>query len=401
MANTSLLNSEYEFKMKSNPPMIDFNDTPLRNFEKVSLSSSMDTFYSYAEINFKDEMGIIIDKAFFTEGLEFYIKYGNEDYGFLENTFCWSENQVLNAEISGRLSGTNVFIMLDNAYIKDLPRSKSYTNSISGIVREVALTELGISSDKIFISETDDSDTWYRYNEDAKSFIKRLSDIAYSKNSNKSPFVTFINTNGEFYFMAISELFSSQQPVETYIFSIEENAVMSKDVITDFNIMMGGLPINYDDYKKKVFSMGADASISNEIFDIKDHFYKEAKEKILVRKDYQDITDYIYLGLAESANDKKLVKGQVNSLYRDSALSYRMEIVIHFNPKCVTGKLINIKVDSAFEDKQIAGEYSGKWVIIEDDFLVDEEEHPYQRLMLSKSAIKIDTDHPFNKDFIS
>jgi hypothetical protein len=77
-----------------------------------------------------------------------------------------------------------------------------------------------------------------------------------------------------------------------------------------------------------------------------------------------------------------------------------MVIVVDFYSGLVSGKTIEIEVEKQTKGNEIAGEFSGTWLIVESIHIMDKNGIPYSQLTISKPQIKIDTTHPFKKDFI-
>lgn len=398
--------SPFRFEFKAEPLVLDFTELPLENFRKVYFESDVFAFFPYGEVGYEDELGTIPDRLLFIEGLEIKIKCGYEDLGYIENDYCWSESQFVDCIVTDHLAGLTNFELLSKQYAKDYKKSKGWKlRRTSDIAREIALNDLQISAEKIFISETDGLNDYPQVNETNRDYLKRIADMSYSRNFPKSPFLTFINSHGEFYFMAIEEMFKKQQSVATFKLKMDINQLIDPEIIKRYDMTFGGMPANKEDYRKKVYSVASTGIYENEITAINEHFTKGPKEKYLLRTQYMPIglefSDYLNLGIAETPEEKKIVKGKINSLYKDSMTSTRMNIVVSFDHNCVTGKMVEIEVDSAFEDKQVATEYSGKWLIINDRLMFDgTNKTPYQNLTICKSGIQVDSNHIFYADFL-
>lgn len=398
--------NDFQFQFKANPLVLDFSELPMANFRRNYMESDVFSFYPYMEVFFEDELGAIPDRLLFVEGLEIQVKCGFEELGYIEHNYCWSEAQLTDCQVTDHLSGLTSFFLLSKHYHTDYRKSKAWKNkTLSSIAQEIATNDFGIPANKQFISTTDGINDFPQVNETNAQYLKRIADMAYSLNYPKSPFFTFINSQGEFYFMAIEEMFKSQQSVATFKIKMDENQTIDPDIIKRYDVVFGGLPVNKEDYRKKIYYIENTGMYSNETTDINNHFTKEPREKYLLRNQYlplgQTCTDYWDMGIAETIEDKKIAKGKLNSMYKDSMTSIRKNTVIFFNHLCVAGKLITIEVDSAFDDKQVATEYSGKWLILKDQLLFGNTEIPYQNLLLCKSGIQVDSNHVFFNDFLT
>jgi len=410
---------QFEFLFKSAPDIfLDLTEQSDDLFSQITIIDSIFNFYPYAEIYFRDNLSIIREHAYFVEGLEFNMQLGNNEDGYLENNYCWSENQYGDIEIGNHLSGTNAFILLSSLYKKDYKRSRAFSESpISSIVRDIlqdTIKGLGVSNTSLLnIATTVGSDKWSMMNETYAQFIQRLAQSAYSQTYNKSPFLTFFNLAGEFYFQPLAKMYEQTPINETpYILSWggEDNDIYSDEmaniaVIKDYNASSLGMPTNKHNYKKKGFWLDEYGNFQNREFDISDYLIKhEGKGKFLLRKsDQTNIRDRVNLGLYNSEVHKNILEGVINHLFVDSLMSYRMDIVLQFNNKLNAGKVIKLEIDSADEEKGGSSEYSGNWLILESEILKDSEATrgiPLMNLTIAKCTIDIDSNHKFYNDFL-
>jgi hypothetical protein len=391
--------SPYEFSFISNPKILTFDDSTFKLFPKIELRSDLFKFYAYGEVIFVDNYGIVTDSINFVEGLPFDFKLGCKDDGYLETTMVWAENQLLDTNVQATLSGNNTFMFLSRERMYDKPISKMWKNyKISDIVQEIATSQFKLSADKIYITPTIGSNDFMQLNETNREFLLRLANLAVDQNNQKSPFFTFINTIGEFYFQSVTEFFN-QQPIGTYEFTFNKETSLDPFAMKKFTLLLGGVPVNYKNYKKKAYSIDKSGAYVTSDEDIKDYYTKLKNEKLLIRSSYQQVTDVVDLGLI-GTDDKQIRQGKLNAMYKNSALSYRMPMVIQFNPKAVAGYCIDLKVYSNLPNKEVSTEWSGKWLIVRDHILVNENGKISTKLTLAKSGIQVDSKHPI-KDFVS
>jgi hypothetical protein len=76
-----------------------------------------------------------------------------------------------------------------------------------------------------------------------------------------------------------------------------------------------------------------------------------------------------------------------------------MEIVIRYNPKCVSGKTIEIEIDKP-DNTMKEGEFAGKWLICESYHYCDDNGVPSQKLVIAKPSIQIGNKNPFYGELI-
>jgi len=396
--------SDYSLIFESIPSAINLTDQNIRLFPRIFLQDSIFDFYPYAELYFLDDRGATIDLINFVEGLEFDL--GIEDTGLdtpgtSGQYYMWSENQLLEPILREHFSGTNVFLLISAFYKKNKPQSRAWLNTISNIITEICTTDYELDPTSTFISTTTGVDNWYQTNQKNGLFIQLLSDNAFNQSNPRSPFFSFFNTNGEFYFMSVDEMFA-QEPVDYYYMSFNEQTSIDKFAIQDYTIMYGGLPINFNNYKQNIISIKGDGSYNEEEVKYEDFVYREnIADKLLLRRDYQELSNTINFGLNETTVDSFNIKGRTNSLYRDSILPNRMRVTIHFNPYAVSGKVIDLKVGSFSEDKaNMLLEFSGKWLIMKSMHFMGEDGMAYTNLQIAKSTMFVDSNHVFRNDFL-
>jgi len=393
--STSPLVYPFELILELTPNLADFSGLTILNFPQIKWESDINSFFAYSVLNLNDPVGMILDELLFIEGLIFRIKFGKRDYGFFDHKYTWSENQMLDARPGKHISGINKLILISAEYLKDLPVSKAWRGqTISAIAQSIATNVFGIPIAKQHITTTMGTPDVPQMNEKSSSYLKRLARIACGSSNNKSPFYTFINDQGEFYFMNLDELIR-QDSVFDYEFNL--NLTMSTEVryVKGYTFLQGGLPVNYDNYKNKVYVIDNQGNYVSQEPTLANFFVKKTNnEKILIRRsNVSSVTNVHNFGIEETTADQYVTKGKIASLYRTSAISYRMQIISQFNPKVYTGKCINVSVDSVMQQKRIAAQYCGKWLIIADELVSSNTGQPWQLLTLAKSAMPISSNH--------
>lgn len=397
--------NDFEFLMKSNlPDFMDFTTLPVRAFPRIYFSDSIFKFYPYGEVYFNDPLGEVSDKVYFIEGLEFNIKFGKIN-AYLEHDYLWAEDTVNDMVMNNFISGTKVFVLLSAQSQNDIPQSRAWDDVISNVVNTI-VGDFNPPTAK-FVTATTGKRIWYQFNTTNREFLKDIANVAFTdKSSIPAPFYTFFNCAGDFYFMNLEELFN-QQEIAEYKFTIDEESLVDETTVKNAEIYSLGTPVNKDGYHRKVYKIDETGASVNEQFLIADHFIKKdtktsASQKMLIRKDTSqesNPTEIIDLSVTEST-ETEFVKGRLINLYKDSALSYRIAIIINSNSDAVAGRTIVLDIDSSDANKGKATEYCGKWLILESEHYADIDGIPYSRLLLGKSGIPIDSDHPKKADFI-
>lgn len=380
-----------------------------RSYQNILFHDSVFSFYPYAEIAFKDEIGSTIDKMNFVEGFEWNLKFGSneqkikrkgnlEPVGYLNHNYAWSQPDFDETKIMSNLSGIQNFILISSYFLKEDFKSKITWNAkISDVVKE-ALNDYGvIASSKRFISDTIGSSYWPRYSVYNKMFLKQLANVAYQ--ASKSPFLTFFNCNGEFYFMSLIDLFK-QDSIGTYVLKYEETSTIDYWAIQDYRILGGGLATNKEHYKDTAYRLNDDGTITSTSYLLKDYYLKQnSKDKFLVRtKSTTGKNQSINLGITEST-EMDIYNAKVNNLFLNSNLSYQMEIVVKFNPQAVSGKILNIEVNKSDNTAKML-EFSGNWLICDSQHMCDDRGIPNTKLLIAKSAIQVNRQNPYYGEFI-
>jgi hypothetical protein len=432
--------SNFTFEMLSTPPCLslhteDFQNNagdmgvPIRNYRRILFQDSIFRFFPYGEVYYKDSAGQISDKVFFVEGLEFHCKLGSQQEvnpvdgtqtgGYLEHDYVWSENQINNINMSNNVSGDNVFMLISKHKLMDYPKSRAFnaelTNPklpISTLLTQTILPDWGIPVAKYglvtqpnnstlqTISVTSGLPYLIQSNITNSQFVQLLAEYAFSTSAQNSGFYTFINCQGEFFFITINDLIN-QSPV--YNFKLGMTTEMSYDpkYIKHYRILHGGLPANFSNYNRKFFKYSASGVSSSVDQDIQ-AVAVPGQGKLLIQRRNRPtgkFSEITYFGLQDETNGEELFKGYKNYFYRDTAMCYRMIIVVQFNPKLVSGKVITLELSKQTSDNLPATEYAGNWVICESYHWINGEGFPYTQLTISKPKIQLDSNHILFNDF--
>jgi hypothetical protein len=410
------VNSPYKFLLisetsDSGNPALDFTKQAVTIWKKVLVMDSIFEFYPSIEIIVADDVGLISDVITMVEGMKFNAKFGDPNAGYIEHDYVATKNEIIHAKITTHLSSDVLLKFLSYHNLLDIKDSAAWDDTLSNIVKDVCTKVLKIPNNKLSnIEETVGKDKWYKINETAQTFFRKLKKRAFSQTYENSPFLTFINSNGEFYFSSIEKLFKSQQPINSkpYIFSGDDDQSYDTLTIKNFYTMQGGLETNKDNYNPKLFYRKNNGTINTEngegeLSKIDLHMVKD-DGKVMFRSDLINekiATDFHDFGIYEDDKDKQFYQGFKNSVFIDSALYFRMEITINFNALAVAGKLVNLKLASNIKEKAgFAEEYNGNWLILTSRHFYDVDATPFTRLVIAKSRIKVGKDNPFEKRYL-
>lgn len=399
--NTTTLQN-HELIFHSIPNAFNFDRQSFKLFPKIVISDNINSFFPVCEIYFKDQLGSIPETVGFIEGLEIKLQLGNMDDGYLGGDFALASMQFNDVVLANNISGNNIFILVSKHYFNNEKKTRSYKDLISNIVKNICSTDYNIETSKQFISSTVGNDYFYQGNIKTSKFVEQLADQAYSQNNPKSPFYTFHNSNGEFYFMTVNEMFAQKSinADNPYLIKQDKDSSINPYYIQDYWIQYLGAEENFLNYKINVFKNTSDLSIINEELDYKNHIYRDGTAKLPIRNQYQKVTRNVNLGLYDPTNDLQRFQGLQNTLYRNSSLPIRKIIVTHFNPLLVAGKTIDLEVQSNDLSKGFSKEFSGKWLCMGAKAYIDEDGIPFQEALIAKSTVAIDQKHPYRNDFL-
>jgi len=391
---------------------LDYSQQPMSIWKKVLVMDSIFDFYPSIEIVLPDDFGLLSDGLVMMEGMSFDTKLGNKETGeFITHKYVVQKNELIDPKVTTHLSGDVLLSLTSYHNLLDIKNSMAWEKTISEIVTELGKDVLKVST--TIIEDTTGEDVWYQINETVETFLKRkMAPRALSQSNATSPYITFINCQGELYFSSIDKLFKQNtinDKDHPYKFSFEKDQSYDLYAIKNFYTMQGGLDVNKENYNKKTFYRDKSGVVNvgtagdGELSKISEHIVK-GDGKVLFRKDLitntigTDFDDY---GIYED-KEKDFYAAFKNSLFIDSTMYLRMEITINFNPLAVSGKTILLKLVSNLKEKSgSAMEYDGTWLILGSRHFYDVDQAPFTRLIIAKSRIMPDSIHPFGKRFLS
>lgn len=415
--------SPFKFIFESDPKGIKIGESiNPRMIERVYIKDSLFSFYPYMELYIKDDISLISDNFFFVEGLKFHVELGSDENlnasddqnkgGYIKHNYVWSEDSITNCAMINHLNGTNALLLISEHYIKDRPSTQAFNKPLSDIAEEIGTSILDISKtdkakSKYFIGTTKNSaaDIWYQAGRNCSRFLKDLAAESYSslKSQTQTPYETFINCDGDFYFMSYAEMYE-QSSVAKFKMKFKNNSSLSFDVIQGIEVMHGGLPVNKKTYTQEKFYLPQTGEVVTkpEEIQLKDKYIKinGTKDKFLVLESNNQVNSLVDFGLYEEDVDVETFKAKENNLYLNSATAYRIVITVLFNPKCVSGKTVDIEIEQGSNPDQLSSEYSGKWLIIQSEHLMNNEGFVCSKLTLAKPSISIDKNWPYKADLI-
>jgi hypothetical protein len=371
-----------------------------------------------------DHGGEIHDSLYFIENLDFYIQFGDQNVGFISHNYTWSENQIQDGAAGDSLNGRQIFILISDFFNQDSIKTKAFKGEPSTIVESIIKNYsfpgtkskyLGESEKykMINISKTKSDDIWYQSNQNDFDFIDQIGNYCLPRNqtgADNSPYLSFINTRGEFYFKDLWSLYQ-QQPVKEMYLSNDPDRNMDPQAISHYRMEFLGAPSNYKNYNKSIFKINSSGDFVQNTVLLEDYFIQfqgnksVAPLKIPIQKSSQDrLRSVIMMGIEEDDKDRRAYQALLNNYYLNTLTAYRMIVMVDYDSVLATGKVINLtNIKSKVENKLFNWEYVGNWLIIESNLhyhISDAKAKPMLNLTLARPAINIYQKHPLIKEFI-
>lgn len=393
--------NKYQFIITTdNEDYLSFKEDHVK-FDGIILSDSIYSFFPRLTINLPDTTGLYSEKFFFLEGMKYNVKFGDEDGGYLEPSFYWSEDRLSAWQGGITMAGHKAMEMVSAFDLLDAPKSKSYEDTISNVIKTIA-DEFAV--DKSYITTTGNQGIWYQPWIKNTKFIDSLLEVAMGTNDEKSPFYSFFNLHNEFYFQNMAELMKGTPEGELNTLHREKDPSQRilEEEIKNIEYSILGSMVNKDNYCNNYHSIKADGTLVTVAKEkISDHVYN-GDGKLAILKDLtNEVSDNIYIGLEDGYSPDE-IKGKINRFYVDSNLMFRLQLLTVFNRKFVSGKNVDIKIGS-IEDagKTFATEFSGNWLISQSTHHYDERQTANTELEIIRPFVKVNSDNLYLSDFLS
>lgn len=397
--------SQHQFIFQTWDKKLNFTNQSPRYFPRITLMDSIFRFFNYAEVIVDDKISMIPDYLFFVEGLEFNILLGNEEDGFMQANYVWGSHQINQTIPAVNVAGNNVFMLRSKYYGLDKYFIRAWDDTILNVVKDVIKKDYNLTpggeEPKVFLSlSTTGKTKHYQLNETNHKFLTRLSSYAYTQNHPQSGFLTFFNCMGEFYFMSLSELYNQTAAASFYLVESPERTIDPR-AIQNITTAYLGITTNKKNYKKTIYKFSESGQFSDQEVSLETYFLKKGREKFLALKTNQVKIKNTYIGLINTSVDTEYESGVINGFFNNSMLSYRLEIIVHFNPYVTSGKTIEIDISSGTKQDQKSLEFSGKWLVCSAKHYMDIDGVPFSKLELVKPGIELDKDNVYYNEFIS
>jgi len=391
----------YKFELQSTNSSLDFSSLDQKQYARVILEDEIDYLFPYMEVHVNDVAGILVEGMISGEGLEFSSSFGSNEEGYdgwLYGNWMLRNVDTNDIRVDGHFGGM-IGIGFQHEYKGyDVPKTRAWNDTISNIVKNIMETDYQLTDNtQLFITKTEGKKIRYQNGINNKEFIDSLLLRAYSSTYEYSPYVSFINIAGEFYFCTVEDLFNIASRVDEkpFIFKAEVNSSYDKYTFkTVNNIFVQGLTTNKENYKKNLHKFKNDFEL--ETTDITNHLLNNDNEgRLLINNSLPDQKDYFskeFYGLYNQAKDFEDYKGYRNSFYRDNLFNFQLTGIVPFHPKIASGRIMNLEVESVLPDKGgYSREYSGEWIITKNKLFYDFDGMPYNAITIGKNYVVPDS----------
>lgn len=401
-------NNDVELTFETDDLDLSFTGNDIKMFPRILLADSIYDFYPQIEISYNDSDGSVLDRYAYVEGMKFTVNIGSIERGYVGHDYMWGKNILQDIKISDQLSGVNFFAMPSNYFRYNHRASKGYSGLCSSVARTICSDVYKIADPTIElnIENTLGMDWRYQCNETTARLLENICTEAVSagQSSLKSPYITFFNTNGNFYFCSMDYLMNQVaiNVEDPYKLIYSEKYSSDPMSILDYDIEFTGVDDSFHHYKKKYGRLTSAGTITEQTEKIEDHMTKKPGDKYLVRKqDVDESTNYEWLGIQDKFVDVKNFDGKLNYTYRNALSAYRIRLLIQFNSDAVAGKTIELEFGS-FDDMKgnKLKMLSGNWLIAKSNHHVDPDYVITSELELIRPCLPINNTHPFYSDFL-
>lgn len=403
-----------------------------------SIKSRM--FFPRGEMQLPDDLGFIVEGHGPVEEAHFNIELAtpaiDDTYPFTTD-MAVERMDIIGCSNEIAIKGEAVIFLKSFFSTKDFALKSIYTGSLNTVVDQVAdllgignitenpvTTNPDVSDVSKIITNTLNTGNWYQ---SGKKLSQFLTDHArYASSSTETPFFTFINSRGQFYFADLDTIVNQPAINPTIPYEListrtgsPQNVITSNNALIFIGINFAATQKNEQNYVKianKINGSSGNYDITYPI--ITDHLPGTVngidlpKTTILSSKTSNPETEArsnFYYGI-EYDTQQSLYNGKLINEFIDSAFPFRMPVKIPFNPDAVSGRNINLLIYTAFPDSESTGpkqyvispEFSGQWTILMSTLVMtrDNNHIPYQELLVGRPKIGINDENPLRSSFL-
>lgn len=400
-----------KFLFRTEPETFAFANYPVGYMSNLVFYDSILNYFPVMSFSLKDEAAVFSEQNLFTKFLKAKTEVFDlvNDNSNFNHDYYFSKNSIDGLLSKEYVIGVNDYQFHSYFRKQDSVKNVSHKGNIDSIVRKIMSKYIYIDRPPTLnISSTSNFDTWYQIKENDYEFIKKLSKYAFNINKQNSPFITFINLKGEFYFQTYSEMID-QKPVDTYILTKDEDSTLEKTLGRNYikTLNLNNLSTNevIDFLKIDFYNLNNQGVYKNKEVSLKDKL-KDSRislNKYPIRsEDLKSVTKIENFGIVDNDSQENHYKGWTNSFFKDLILnSIVLTLNVPFDTRLCSGKVIELKLKSPIDEKNNESlEFSGVWLILQSTHYIDEKGLGSTNLLISKSTINIYKKNIFYNDYL-
>lgn len=403
-------------------PQVPGSEEPVvgtRRWRQVKLEDSIDEFYPKGQLLITDNTAELIKDDYYVEAVTYETELGSSELaddpenppdsgvpcdGYIRNKFYIDEQQLQESVKSGYPAGTLIWPIRSEYALQDTKINASYMGPFDTVFQQIYAKYIPYEKDlnavpPIIVSPTSVTDKWYQVNMTNEEFLMLHRNYMVDPSSPKSPYYAFINLHNQFHFCSLFKLLS-QQPVATLkLYNGDQDDSIMRDKIIDYEMFWAGTNVNYYNYMKEISWTNSLGTAMIDLPTIQDYSFQSPTDPSISKRNIRlsELTgpyEHPYYGIVEPTHQQQFL-GWQNSLYRKSALSFKMALHIYFNPKIVAGKMVKLEIQDGGTDvvEEFANEFSGNWLVTASKHFTDHTGVGTSWIVVARNGVDISKQH--------
>lgn len=358
-----------------------------------SIKDSIHSLYPKFILDYNDIGGVWQEYLLNLENMIYDITFGIQN-DFLSSKFVVIEDDLMQLTNPQLLAGYNNITGLHEYYDYQEIKGTCYKNTITNIINQL-ISNYNFKSKNVEVTTC--NNYWTQpLMTDAEFMTDILLPNTYNK-AIKSPYFLYIDNTNTFNLKSYSTMIKSL-PVETYNYNLEN--IQKPDATTtiiDMKRIKMGSTVHKQFRKRNCLKIN---QTTGNLIKEDDYIYSYPSEPgkylpIIKNREIQAGTGYEYLSYEYNVDELGLQEAQLGRQINSTKKALSTEkflITVIFNPKLVSGKMIEINVPSPEKktnsEKSIT--YSGKFLIEECEHVWDSNEKiAVSKLVATKKYIDV------------
>lgn len=356
-------------------------------------------FYPRVKLGVSDYAGFCNEYLAFVDGTQVEITFGITDETSRKCTFVVNKNAVPQQKTSSNGTGGDFEIELVHEYYNNQFKiSNAYNSNISDIVDDIVE---GYKFNSVNIETTLNSGYWYQpYVTDSDFIVNYLLPFAYSSTSSNTPYFAFIDSNNNFNFRSLNNMFSTT-PLKELTYGTTSEAVTIDDSVlssvsfsqVEYNKIRPCLNIQYHNYD-------SNANFVTDNDSLLDYIKTQGKYPII--GNIENLTNIVELYDYDVDNDdtENNNEGYKINIHKESMLPDKIIINTVLNKDLTCGNMlqINLPMVNSNSTTENSLRNTGKY-LIESSYHIWNGKTARTMLVCSKQNIKVTNDYR-NKELL-